>query len=210
VFLNLKDIRVALQYLVTGLALVCAFIWGLENLEILGAFKTWIRPEIYAPDGEATLLKTSSIRIVLSYIDSPLDWLFGLGPGHTVGRLGGWMLRRYGDLLLPFGATIHPASNDTWLAVDRSWLGYQSSFFSPLFGWAGIWGDLGFLGLGTYLYLWFLVWRQLGQDDFTRFLVLTIFVHGFIFTQLEEPGYMLFVACLIGLRWQECRGVQGV
>ena len=66
--------------------------------------------------------------------------------------------------------------------------------FSPLFGWAGIWGDLGWFGLGTYLYLGFIVWRNLCLDDFSRFLVLTVVVYGFFLTQMEEPGFMLTIA----------------
>lgn len=75
--------------------------------------------------------------------------------------------------------------------------------FSPLFGWAGIWGNLGFLGLAAYLYLSFLVWRKLCLDDFSKFLLLSVFAFGLIFSQMEEPGYMLFVATIIGLQWQE-------
>lgn len=203
IVLNLKDLRATLQYLTAGAIVVYGFVWCLQNVEFFAAFNTWIRPEIYAPDGEATQLKTASIRIILANYTSPLNWLFGLGPGHTVGRLGGWMLQRYGDLLLPLGATVNPVSSAVWTAVAQSWLGYQSSFFSPLFGWAGIWGDLGWIGLAVYLYLWSIVWRWLGKDQFSRFIILTIFVHGFVFTQLEEPGYMLFVASLLGLRWQQ-------
>ncbi|MCL6436065.1 MAG: hypothetical protein K6T90_18005 [Leptolyngbyaceae cyanobacterium HOT.MB2.61] len=75
--------------------------------------------------------------------------------------------------------------------------------FSPLFSWAGFWGDLGILGVMTYLYLVFLVWRWFAIDDFCKYLLLTLFVFGWIFAQLEEPGHMLFVAYMIGLRWQE-------
>ena len=115
------------------------------------------------------------------------------------------MLKEYEDLLTPLGSTRHPASSAVWAAAAASWLGNQSSMFSPLFGWAGIWGDLGFLGLGAYLYLSFIVWHKLCLDDFSKFLLLSVFVFGLIFSQIEEPGYMLTVACLIGLRWQEHR-----
>jgi hypothetical protein len=77
--------------------------------------------------------------------------------------------------------------------------------FSPLFGWAGIWGDLGFLGLATYLWLGWLVWQKLCLDDFSKFLLLTIVVNGLILSQMEEPGYMLYIAMIIGLQWQEQR-----
>ena len=75
--------------------------------------------------------------------------------------------------------------------------------FSPLFGWAGIWGDVGWLGLISFLYIWWVVWYRLCFDDVSKFIALTPLVFGLIFTQMEEPGYMLYVASIIGLRWQE-------
>lgn len=178
-------------------------LWAADT--VFPALKTWARPEIYAWDGEATRLKLATFRIVPSHFDSPLNWLLGLGPGHTVGRLGGWMLQTYRGLLSPFGSTIHPASSQVWQAVSRSWLGDQSSLFSPLFGWAGLWGDLGFAGLLTYLYLGSLVWKYFCKDDMSKFLLLTFVTHGFIFSQMEEPGYALSIALVIGLRLQEWR-----
>jgi hypothetical protein len=124
-----------------------------------------------------------------------------MGPGHTIGRLGGWMLREYGDLLDPLGATRHPITNEIWRAVGQSWLGNQSSMFSPLFGWAGIWGDLGLLGLVVYCYLGFVVWRYLCVDNLSQFFLLSIAVFGLIFSQMEEPGYMLSITFMIGLQW---------
>lgn len=75
--------------------------------------------------------------------------------------------------------------------------------FMPLFSWAGIWGDLGFLGLGAYLYLGYIVWSRLAQDDFSKLLLLTMLVYGLILTQMEEPGQSFTVAILIGLQWHE-------
>lgn len=200
---NLKDAVKAILYIIGTILFIFIFFWAIERVPALSTFKTWIRPEIYGPDGEATLLKFSGIRIILSSYTSPLHWLLGLGPGHTIGRLGGWMLKDYGDLLNPLGATRSPVSRAVWSAVAASWLGTQSSFFSPFFGWAAIWGDLGIVGLGVYLYLCAIVWQKLCADDISKFILLTIAIHGLIFTQMEEPGYMLFMASLIGLRWQE-------
>ncbi|PSO85583.1 MAG: hypothetical protein BRC45_03995 [Cyanobacteria bacterium QS_5_48_63] len=204
---QLQEIGKALTYLIVAVILGGGLFWAAQNLSAFAGFNTWVRPEIYGLDGEATLLKTSVFRIVPSYYESPLHPWLGLGPGHTVGRLGGWMLEEYNSLLESLGATQHPASDAVWAAVSESWLGDQSSFFSPLFGWAGIWGDLGFLGLASFIYIWFVVWRRLCLDDISRFLVLTVVVFGLIFSQMEEPGYMLYVASIIGLRWQEhqCR-----
>jgi hypothetical protein len=115
------------------------------------------------------------------------------------------MLGTYWNLLAPLGATVHPVSNAIWRTVVASWLGDQSSLFSPLFGWAGIWGDLGILGLGIYFYMAFIVWRYVCVSDLSKYLMLTVFVFGLILSQLEEPGYTLFVASMIGLGWQDIR-----
>jgi hypothetical protein len=201
--LNIKDIRKTLLYLTLGAVFLGGFYWAIYNFEALRAFTTWIRPEIYGPDGEATRLKFATFRIVPQHYHSPLNWLLGLGPGHTVGRLGGWMLETYSSLLSPLGATIHPASKEVWQAVGASWLGDQSSLFSPLFGWAGIWGDLGYLGLLAYFYMASIIWRYVCVIDLSKYLILTVFAFGLVFSQLEEPGYTLFVASMIGLGWQD-------
>ncbi|MBD2213604.1 hypothetical protein H6G27_27595 [Nostoc linckia FACHB-104] len=203
IFISVKDIKLTLQYIISAIIIGYILFWCIENLEAFRAFKTWIRPEIYGPNGDATVLKTSSFRIIPSYFKSLLNWFLGLGPGHTVGRLGGWMLEQYRSLLEPLGATIHPCSEAVWNVWRGNYL--DSSFFSPLFGWVAIWGDSGFLGLATYLYLASIVWRKLCCDSFCKLMMLTVLVNGFIFTLMEEPGYMLSIATLIGLRWHERR-----
>jgi len=201
IFIKVTDIKATIQYLIAAILVGYALVWATQNLEQFSAFAVWIRPDIYAPDGAATVLKLGAFRIIPSYYKSPLNWLLGLGPGHTVGRLGGWMLKDYVSLLKPLGATIHPASEAVWATWRGSWL--DSSLFSPLFGWVGIWGDTGFLGLAAYLYLAYILWRRICLDDFSKFMMLTVMIFGFIFTQMEEPGYMISIAILIGMRWQE-------
>ena len=195
---KLNNVVKALQYLTATAMVVGLLIFAANTVE--PALLTWARPDI---TDEFIKLKSAGFRIIPTYYHSSLNWWLGLGPGHTIGRLGGWMLGNYWNLLGPLGATQSPASSAVWKAVGESWLGDKSSMFSPLFGWAGIWGDLGFLGLGAYFCLSFVVWRQLAVDDLSKYFLLTVFVFGCIFSQLEEPGYMLFVACLIGLQWHE-------
>lgn len=200
-----KNPSKVLLYII-GLAIfIIAFSWGIENVEALRPFKTWIRPELYGSDGEGTKMKLLGIRTTLSHFHSPLNWWLGLGPGHTVGRLGGWMLRDYSFLLKPLGATTSTVADEVWAIARDHWLGpvKGSSFFAPFFGWAAIWGDFGFLGLFAYLYLCSIIWRKVCMDDLSKILMLTVLVHGLIFTQMEEPGYMLTIATFIGLRWQE-------
>mgnify|MGYP006285454511 CR=1 FL=1 len=202
---KLKNIAEGIKYIIGSFTLISIFLWCVNNIPAFGAFNTWARPEIYGPEGEATLLKTASIRIIASYKTNLLQEFFGLGPGHTVGRLGGWMIREYHHLLGPLGATSHPVASETWAAVGASWLGDQSSMFSPFWGWAAIWGDLGWLGVATYLFLAVIIWIYFCKDDISKFILLTVGVFGLIFTQMEEPGYMLFVAMIIMIRWHEYR-----
>ncbi|GAB4233200.1 MAG: hypothetical protein Kow0049_16510 [Stanieria sp.] len=209
ILIQAKNIRQTFVYITSLATFLVAFIWAVQNIEALGSFATWARPELYGPNGEATLLKFSGIRYILSYFSSPINWLVGLGPGHTISRMGGWMIRDYSHIIGPLGATNVPEGKSfaisylVWNYVAQSWLAEGSSFFAPFWGWAGIWGDFGFLGLGTYLYLCSIVWRKICLDNLSKFLMLTVAICGFIFTQMEEPGYMLYIAALLGLRWQE-------
>jgi hypothetical protein len=98
---------------------------------------------------------------------------------------------------------MHQASTALLEAYFGSWLALESTMFCPLFFWAGIWGDLGFAGLGAYLLLGFIIWQYICVDNFSRFLLLSVAGFGFIFTQMEEPGYMFYTAAIIGMRWHE-------
>lgn len=195
-----------LQYgipLSLGLAL---FIWALQNpdIEFLNAYRNWTsRANLYDFEGDAFQTKTAAFRIIPTHYEFPFHGLFGLGPGHSVSRLGGWMIRKYVTLLAPLGVSIHPASEEVFQVVYDGWIAKESTIFFPLFTWAGIWGDLGLLGLMSYLYLCSKVWKRLCGDDFCRFMVLSTAALGFMLTQMEEPGQMLTVACLLGLRWHE-------
>jgi hypothetical protein len=205
VILNSKNIAKTIK-LLTALALFgSGFLWCVQNLEAFVAFTAWARPELYGPDGEAWYAKFFSMHSILYHYQSPLNWLFGLGPGHTVSRLGAWFLKDYWSILGPLGATTTLIGKEAIEFVNSFWLCYSSSLFSPIFGWAGLWGDLGFFGLGAYLFLAYLTWRHFGLNDFLKVTLLAVFVLGFIFTQMEEPGFMLSIAFMLGLPWQEQR-----
>ncbi|BAZ40624.1 hypothetical protein NIES4101_65850 [Calothrix sp. NIES-4101] len=204
-FLNIK------QFFTYGICLglgLYAFYWAAYNVEGLKLFGYFLdRTDMYQGPDAGPSLKIEGIRMVISYYKSPLNWLFGLGPGHTLGRLGGWTIHDYWSLLGPLGATTHPLYGRIWELINSSWILMSSTFFVPLFSWAGIWGDIGFLGLGSYLYLGIFTWQRLCLDDFSKYLVLNTLVYGFFLTQMEEPGYMISVALLIGLHWHERKHV---
>ncbi len=196
-------------YLIVAVIVLYLLHWAYQNLQevpFVQHIRNWTeRDGLYAPDGEGTQTKLAAFRIIPTHYKSVLNVLFGLGPGHSVSRLGGWVLRDYESLLIPLGATVHPASAEVFRVVSDGWVAQQSTIFFPLFTWAGIWGDLGWLGLAAYLYMGWIVWSRVCVDDFGRFVVLSTVVLGFILTQMEEPGQMLTAACLLALRWHELR-----
>lgn len=203
ILVNSKDFGKTIKLLSAIALFGYGFLWCVQNLKAFAAFTSWARPELYGPDGYAWYTKFYSVRSILSYYQSPLDWLFGLGPGHTVSRLGVWFLRDYWSILEPLGATTNPISQDAMEFCGNSWLCSGSTLFMPIFGWAGIWGDLGLLGVGAYLFLGYLAWQYFSLDDALKITSLAVFVMGFIFTQMEEPGFMLSIALILGLAWQE-------
>lgn len=204
---KLKKPRRLFLYLTIVLAIAFAFRWALLNVEsdILSPYQNWINRPIWGLGGLAANTKFAAFRLIPPYLTSPFNWLFGLGPGHTATRLGGWVMRDYSDLLSPLGATIHPVTAELWHVVRTVYLPQQSTIYFPLYTWVGIWGDFGLVGLGAYLYLGWIVWQKVCVDDFGQFLILSTASFGFILTQMEEPVYMLTVACLLALRWLETR-----
>lgn len=143
--------------------------------------------------------------IIHHYHISILNVLFGLGPGHTVGRLA-QMLPDYYGILYPIGATISPVFDVVWYTQQSNWITNSatgSSMWSLLFSWAGVYGDLGVFGVLVYLSIWIIVYRLLCRNDRSKFLWITIIVHGAVFQWMEEPAYMLFGVSLIGLMFQE-------
>lgn len=215
VFTKVKKPLKILLYIIPIVLIITVFSWALiyTDWEFLDAYRNFTTARsdqnLYGSNGQATLLKSAAFRIIPSYFTTPLNWFFGLGPGHTATRLGGWFLRdtTYQKLLMPLGATIHPASNAFWQLIESpdGWLARESTMWFPMFTWVGIWGDLGIIGLGAYLYLGSIVWRRICVDDFCKFLIFSTVVLGFILTQMEEPGQMLTIACFLGLRWHEER-----
>jgi hypothetical protein len=205
ILISIKDIIKTLKLLISFICLGSIGLWCIQNVEAFKAYTAWARPELYGADGLAWYAKFYSIRAILDHYQSPFNWLVGLGPGHSVSRLGAWFLRDFAAILGPLGSTRTSIGADSMDFVANFWLTSGSSLFSPIFGWAGIWGDLGLLGLGSYLYLGYLVWKHFGLDNHLKVTLLSIFIMGLIFTQMEEPGYMLSIAYILGLSWQEQR-----
>ncbi|MEY2833598.1 MAG: hypothetical protein RLZZ574_2857 [Cyanobacteriota bacterium] len=205
ILLNSQDLSKTIRLMIGIVIFGLVFFWCIQNIEGFSSFTAWARPELYETDGEAWYAKFYAVRAIIDNFQSPINWFVGLGPGHTVSRLGAWFINDYWSILIHLGTTYTSIGLDARSFVDRFWLTYSSSLFSPIFGWAGIWGDLGLFGLGAYLYLAYLVWQNFALDSSLKVTLLSVLVLGFIFTQMEEPGYMVSIALLLGLAWHERR-----
>jgi hypothetical protein len=140
------------------LACITAAVLWIAALTVFPALTTWADPELAR---EGLTHKVSVFSIIGQHQQDLWQVLFGLGPGHTIGRLG-WLLPDYFDYLGPLGATTSRVTQVIRDANEAHWLSAESgsSMWSLLFSWAGIWGDLGFIGTGVYVLLWVWVWRN--------------------------------------------------
>jgi hypothetical protein len=196
---NVKKIFEVLKYIVLTLGAIAFVYWGIVNL--FPSLGYWLNLTLLLDSFAA---KFSVFHIINGFFTNAGQWLVGLGPGHTIGRLG-LLIPDYGQILFPLGATSTPVTAAVFAENDANPLTNAvtgSSMFALTFSWAGIWGDLGMLGIVAYLRLWFVVWQKLCVDNFSKFLVVNMLIFGGIFSWLEEPGYMLFVVSIIGLQWQ--------
>jgi hypothetical protein len=169
-------------------------------------------PHLYLQDA-ATIVRSFArkfqvLPLITARIDSLAGWVFGLGPGHSVSRMGGWLLDHYWHVLAPLGATrtdLHvQAMNLPWVMTKAS------SLFWPMFSWAGIFGDVGAAGILAYAGLLWVTYFRFCPDGLSRLLVVVIVLLGFVFDWLEQYNFMLYVAAVIGQRWLACRAAEAV
>ncbi|MDR7402369.1 MAG: hypothetical protein QN155_09095 [Armatimonadota bacterium] len=140
---------------------------------------------------------------------SPLPWLFGLGPGNTFSRvalMGQGGLVKAESPVARLGISITPITQEA-LVVSLT-AAYAPAATSTAYhiwsSFAGLLGDWGFLGLGLYLGMGWMIWKVLERGP--RWAVLSgranltmlVFLGGF-HSWLEEPCMTLIQAFLIGL-----------
>jgi hypothetical protein len=135
---------------------------------------------------------------------SPIQYFVGLGPGHTVSRLA-QLLPGYQSQLDFLGVTTSDLTLRIATFTNRSFISSNkgSSLFSLFFSWAGIWGDIGLLGTLLYCCLWAVTLRQVCKSPLQKYLVIVTCIMGWVFSWMEEPGFMMFIVIVIGLLWQE-------
>lgn len=136
---------------------------------------------------------------VFSYLDlDGIQFLIGKGPGLSIGRLA-QMLPDY-PFLLSIGAQSSSIYSKIWGIQQGYWITNNktgSSFFSLFFSFAGIFGDLGFLGLVFFFSTYFYILKRISKTRLSKFTILFYIIHGFIFLWLEEPNFSIACVCVL-------------
>jgi len=133
--------------------------------------------------------------------------LLGLGPGNSVSRVSLMGVESYVKPQSPvslLGLTPAPATQEILALAQSNWLIASSSAWSGISSWLGLFGDLGLVGVAVYLWLCVHIWRALGrvrtwQSQAARASLVMAALLGGIYSWLEEPGFTMVVALLVGL-----------
>lgn len=164
----------------------------------------WLEPDVVLFAFEQ---KFEVVNIIQEKHWGPLTTVFGLGPGATVSRLA-LLIPEYANSLAPFGILTSDLSRQIYDTQQSQFYTNSvsgSSLFSLTFSWAGIWGDLGLLGLVTAIAIFIYIYRFLCPNSDTRFLVICSALFGVVFTWLEEPAYMNWVSVFLGYVYLQTR-----
>ena len=152
--------------------------------------------------------KVEASAIVVSKIsDNPGGWLFGLGPANSVSRVA---LMGMEDYIKPnspvsiLGLSAAPTTHEIMAMTSSNWLFASSSVWSGASSWLGLVGDLGLAGLGLYLWMSWKLWQHLkGRHNWkvgvAKAVLVMAGILGAVYSWLEEPGFMLSAALVIGL-----------
>lgn len=154
--------------------------------------------------------KMEESYIIISKIgETPVAWIWGMGPGNTVSRVAlltsESVLLKEESAVSSLGLEISPITEEILTTTFSRSTAIASSAWSGLCSWLGLIGDLGIIGVGIYLWMGWKLWQATKQgissweDSVARASLLLAGLLGFISVWLEEPGFMLTVAIIVGL-----------
>ncbi len=152
--------------------------------------------------------KMIGVRDVVRHLNNaPGGWLIGLGPGNSISRVA--MLTSGGIVkedspVARLGLKLAPTTREMLYVNNKNYLSSASSVWSTISSWLGLLGDLGILGLLTYLWICTSVWKALSQRNTwetaaARGTMIMAGLLALFFSWLEEPGFTLLLAAVIGL-----------
>src|SRR5262249_9656338 len=102
------------------------------------------------------------------------------------------------------GLKTAPLTRKLLYASQGNWLWKSSSAWAPECSWFGLIGDLGFIGTAVYLWMLRVTWKTASHQGgwlgpSATGSVIAVVLLGGVYSWLEEPGFTLMLALLLGL-----------
>lgn len=190
-FLNAKDVKQTFKtifLLILGATVVYYFTFSL-----LEKISTW------TSDTSEMLLgvkaKFSFIEYLKNLRTSPLQVIFGFGPGMTLSRVAR-ILPDYSSVGF-WGITISNITAFFKSIYSNSWIMISSSIWTFYFSWASFYGDLGIAGVIAVFMLYISFYKNFCRKTMAKYFWAVVISHGFIFDWLEEPSFVVAYFLLI-------------
>jgi hypothetical protein len=152
--------------------------------------------------------KLNAFSVIAERLSSSwVEWLIGLGPGNSVSRVATMGL----DAFVKHDSPVYllglgPAATtvELWNLTASNPLYASSSVWSFVSSWLGLLGDLGLAGMAAYLASVAAVWARLRgrvgwEPAAARSAQQMMILLAFLYSWLEEPGYTVMAALVIGL-----------
>ena len=156
----------------------------------------------YADDiWAALIIKYSVFSNISVFFNDYANYLFGLGPGHGISRLA-YEMEKFPSI--NFSKT--EVSSIIYFIQERSWLNNHitgSSIFTLNFFASGIYGELGLVGLTTYLLIWFYFFKKLRENKVCFFYIIIAIIFMFVYRWQEEPMFVVYISTYIGISLKE-------
>jgi hypothetical protein len=152
--------------------------------------------------------KLQAFFIIAARLSSNVGrWLLGLGPGNSVSRVALMGLEAFvkpGSPVALLGLRSAFTTLDIQVLTASSWLFSSSSVWSGVSSLLGLLGDLGLAGLGLYIWMYWRIWPRLQspavwQSSVARGVLLMCGLLSVMYAWLEEPGFTLPAALVVGL-----------
>ena len=150
--------------------------------------------------------KISGLKLIVDAAsDKPWAWLFGLGPGNSISRVALMSIYSMPDSPVNLlGLSSAPTTTKIFelFLFDRTF--GRSSAWSGISSWSGIFGDLGLVGIGLYLWMGYVLWRNLKaghgwKSAAAKSILIMACLLGISYSWLEEPGFTLTSALAVSL-----------
>jgi hypothetical protein len=152
--------------------------------------------------------KLDAFSLIVSRLSSGwVRWLVGLGPGNSVSRVAMMGLDAFVKHDSPvFLLGLGPAATtiELWNLTASNRLFASSSVWSFVSSWLGLLGDLGLAGFAMFVWMLAVVWAGLRrrpgwEASAARAVFVMMVLLAFLYSWLEEPGFTMTAALVIGL-----------